>query len=54
MAFAFKMITKLLFLLQLQNVTLFFWSTVRTFVSFAVIYSIVYHMTAKTYYKIVS
>lgn len=53
-AFAFKMITKLLFLLQLQNVTLFFWSTVGTFVIFAVIYSIVYHMTAKTYYKIVS
>lgn len=53
-AFAFKMITKLLSLFSLQNIQLFFYCTIGTFLAFAVIYSFVYRMTAKTYYRIVS
>lgn len=53
-AFAFKIITKLLFLLNLANLTLFFLCTVGTVVIFAVIYAVVYILTAKVYYKIVS
>lgn len=52
-AFAFKMMVRLLSLLCLTNVTVFFLCTVITIVIFGVIYSIVYGLTAKTYYKIV-
>lgn len=52
-AFAFKVITKLLALLNLLNVSLFFWCTVATIIAFAIIYAIVYALTAKTYYNIV-
>jgi putative ABC transport system permease protein len=51
---AFKMITKLLFLLNLTNVSLFAWCTLGTFLVFAVIYGAVYTLTARAYYKIVS
>lgn len=51
---AFKMITKLLFMLNLTNVTLFAWCTLGTIVVFAVIYGAVYTLTARSYYKIVS
>jgi putative ABC transport system permease protein len=51
---AFKMITKLLFQLNLTNVSLFAWCTLGTIIIFAVIYGIVYTLTAKAYYKIVS
>lgn len=51
--FAFKMMVRLLSLLCLTNVTVFFLCTVITIVIFGVIYSIVYGLTAKTYYKIV-
>lgn len=51
---AFNMISKCLSILNLTNVTLFAWCTVGTFVLFAVIYAIVYALTARTYYKIVS
>jgi len=54
MAFAFKIITKLLALLNLTNVTLFVICTVCTIAVFAVIYGIVYALTAREYYKIVS
>lgn len=53
-AAAFKMITKLLFLLNLSNMQLFAWCTLGTFIVFAVIYAGVYALTARTYYKIVS
>jgi putative ABC transport system permease protein len=52
-AFAFKVITKLLALLNLTNVVLFAWCTLGTLLVFAVFYSIIYVMTAKVYYKIV-
>ncbi len=52
-AAAFKMITKLLAVLNLTNVPLFFWCTVATVTAFAVIYGLVYTLTAKIYYKIV-
>lgn len=52
-AAAFKMITKLLAVMNLTNVPLFFWCTVVTLLVFAIIYGIVYALTAKVYYKIV-
>jgi len=52
-AAAFKMITKLLALMNLTNVPLFFWCTVATLLVFSIIYGIVYALTAKVYYKIV-
>ena len=51
--FGFKVITKLLKLLNLSNVTLFFWCTVVTIAVFAIIYVLVYAVTARTYYRIV-
>jgi putative ABC transport system permease protein len=50
---AFPMITKLLSVLYLTNVSLFAICTIGTVVIFAVIYAIVYMVTARTYYKIV-
>ena len=52
LAFAFKIITKLLSMLNLTNVSLFFMYTVGTVAVFAVIYAIIYSITAKEYYKI--
>ncbi len=51
---AFKMITKLLFTLNLTNVPLFAWCTLGTIVLFAAVYGAVYALTARAYYKIVS
>lgn len=53
-AFAFKFITKLLALLNLTNVTLFVWCLIGTILVFAVFYTIIYVLTARVYYKIVS
>lgn len=53
LAFAFKIITKLLSMLNLTNVSLFFMYTVGTVAVFAVIYAIIYSITAKEYYKII-
>jgi len=53
-AFAFKLITKLMILFNLTNVTLFLWCTVFTLIVFSIIYSVVYGLTAKVYYRIVS
>lgn len=52
-AFAFPMITKLLAVLNLKNVPLFMQSTLMTILVFAVIYGIVFSLTARVYYKIV-
>lgn len=51
--FGFKVITKLLAVLNLQNIVLFFWCTIATVIVFAIIYALVYSLTAKAYYKIV-
>jgi len=52
-AAAFKMITKLLAVMNLTNVPLFFWCTLVTLLVFAAVYGEVYTLTAKIYYKIV-
>lgn len=51
---AFKVITKLLAVLNLVNVSLFMACTIITVVVFAVFYAIVYSLTAREYYKIVN
>jgi len=53
-AFAFPIITKLLAALNLTNVGLFAWCTAGTILVFALFYAIVYGLTAKVYYRIVS
>jgi len=50
---AFKMVTRLLALFNLTNVLLFAKCTAATMVVFAIIYGIVYSLTARVYYKIV-
>ena len=52
-AMAFKVITKLLSLMNLTNVSLFMTSTIITVIVFAVFYAIVFAITAKEYYRIV-
>ena len=52
-AFAFPMITKLLATLNLINVPLLRLCTVVTILVFAVIYTVVYFLTARVYLKIV-
>lgn len=51
--FAFKMITKLLALLNLTNITLFLICSACTIGIFAIIYALVYYITSKVYYRIV-
>lgn len=53
-AFAFKVITKLLALLNLTNIGLFVLCTATTILIFAAFYALVYTLTAREYYKIVS
>jgi putative ABC transport system permease protein len=53
-AFAFKVITKLLSVFSLTNIPLFAVCTALTIVVFAVFYAMVYALTARTYYRIVS
>lgn len=52
--FAFPLITKILKMLYLTNVALFTACTIGCFIVFAIFYTIVYSLTAKVYYKIVS
>lgn len=52
-AFAFKIITKLLALLNLTNITLFVICTIVALLIFAIFYAFVYVITAREYYKIV-
>ena len=53
-AAAFPLISKLLALLNLMNTGLYIACTAVCFLVFAVMYVLVYLLTAKTYYKIVS
>lgn len=53
-AFAFKVMTKLLMALNLTNVPLFALCTAVTILIFGLFYAVVYLLTARTYYKIVS
>lgn len=52
-AVAFKVITKLLAVLNMVNVSLFFACTVVTVTVFAVFYAAVFGVTAREYYRIV-
>ncbi|MBQ7499439.1 MAG: ABC transporter permease [Clostridia bacterium] len=52
-AFAFPILLKLLNILMLSNTTLFVLCTLVTFAVFAVIYGMIYTLTARTYYRIV-
>ena len=51
--FAFPVITKLLYVMNLDNIPLFFACTVGTILIFAIIYIVVFFITAKEYYRIV-
>lgn len=53
-AFAFKVITKLLYMFNLSNIPLFAVCTGVTILVFALFYIFVYALTAKSYYQIVS
>ncbi|HAR85811.1 MAG TPA: cell division protein FtsX [Clostridium sp.] len=53
-AFAFKVIVKLFEVLAFTNVTLFVICTAGTISVFAIFYAIVYFLTSRVYYKIVS
>ena len=53
-AVAFKVMTKILGVLNLTNVSLFAVCTIITIAVFAVFYIIVYSITAKEYYRIVN
>lgn len=52
--FAFPIITKLLAVLYLTNIPLFIGCTIACFLVFAGLYAIIYSITARSYYKIVS
>lgn len=54
LAFSFPIVSRLLLLFGLTNTAIFIISLVVTAAAFAVIYLIVYSLTARTYYKIVS
>ena len=54
MAFAFPMVKKILLLFQLTNPRLFLMTTLISFCCFALLYAIVYRITSKAYYNIVS
>lgn len=52
-SFAFPFIVKILSMLNLTNTKLFILCTVVSFAVFALIYSVIYILTARSYYKIV-
>lgn len=50
---AYPLMTRLLEMMNLENHSVFFWCTFGTILIFAVIYGLVYSLTARAYYKIV-
>ena len=54
MTFAFPIISKLLLAFNLDNVMLFAFTTVVSFLVFALFYTVVYRITSNAYYNIVS
>ena len=52
--FAFPMIRKMLAILSLTDVALFMRTTLISFVVFGIFYAIVYRLTSRVYYRIVS
>ena len=53
-AFAFPLVKQIVFAFGVQNVHLFLACTVGTFAVFALLYTLVYLITARSYYRIVS
>lgn len=53
-AAAFPMISRLLLKLNLKNTGLYIRCTAVSFLVFAVVYMVIYHLTAKIYYNIVN
>ena len=53
-AFALPMVSKILAVLNLLNNRLFFLCALGCFLVFALLYGIIYALTARTYYRIVS
>ena len=53
LSFAFPMLQKILTMMNLRNFDLLFWSTIGCVVFFALVYTAIYLITARTYYKIV-
>lgn len=53
LAFAFPMLQKILYMLQLTDFWLLFWSTAGCVLVFGAVYAVIYLITARTYYKIV-
>lgn len=54
LAFAFPLLRRILLALGLNQVNVFFWCTLVTFAAFVVVYVLVYAVTARVYYRIVS
>ena len=53
-AFAFPVISKILAMFSLTNTALFIACTVGCFLIFALLYAVIFGLTAKAYYRIVS
>ena len=53
-AFAFPMISRLLKIMALQNTDFYIFCTAAVFLVFALCYGIIYALTARIYYRIVS
>ena len=53
-AAALKAIIKMLAVLNLTNITLFIYCVIGTILAFALFYTMIYMLTSRTYYKIVS
>lgn len=53
MTFAFKMIVKMFSVFLVSDISLFIWCTMISVIILAMVYSIIYFFTAKTYYRIV-
>ena len=51
--FAFPLVRKILAMLQLTNVNLYVICTIGSFLVFALIYALIYTLTARVYYKII-
>ncbi len=54
MAFAFPLIARLMELANMYNTKLYLWTTMATVLVFAILYGIVYRLTARVYYRLVS
>ncbi len=54
LCFAFPFIRKILYMFSFYNTSFLIWTTVISFLVFALLYALVYKKTSNTYYKIVS